>query len=233
MADSDLKLKREKLKSYYKAHGSENMTDCELLEAALTMSLSKFDAEKTAKSLMKEYCNFRNIFFLSPKQLLRADNVDLTAAVYLTLINDIKAKIEYDKNEHITDFTNGDNIIEFSKNMLSVQSVERVIFVSLDDKKRLINAGFISKGNANFASVMPTDISGRIVDDRPKYVFVAHNHLTGSCEPSTSDVNFTMNLFDWLSQFEIELIDHVIICQNGEFSMVQDDNYSFIFNKKG
>lgn len=230
MVDTDLKQRREELKTYYKTNGSENMTDKELLEAVLTMSLCKNDGKEIADRLISEYGNIKNLFFLSPNQLLKTDKVDENAAVYLSLMRYIKAKSELDKNENIKTFTDTDRIIEFAKNMLSVQPEERVILVTLDDGKRLINADYISQGNANSASVMPSDVSRRIIDEKPRYAFVAHNHLTDTCAASFSDINFTVNLSNWLGQFGIVLIDHIIVSKNATVSMAEDEEYSFIFN---
>lgn len=230
MVDTDLKQRREELKTYYKTNGSENMTDKELLEAVLTMSLCKNDGKEIADRLISEYGNIKNLFFLSPNQLLKTDKVDENAAVYLSLMRYIKAKSELDKNENIKTFTDTDRIIEFAKNMLSVQPEERVILVTLDDGKRLINADYISQGNANSASVMPSDVSRRIIDEKPRYAFVAHNHLTDTCAASFSDINFTVNLSNWLGQFGIVLIDHIIVSKNAAVSMAEDEEYSFIFN---
>ena len=230
MGDTDIKQRREELKTYYKTNGSENMTDKELLEAVLTMSLCKNDGKEIADNLISEYGNIKNMFFLSPNQLLKTDKVDENAAVYLSLMRYIKAKSELDKNENIKTFTDTDRIIEFAKNMLSVQPEERVILVTLDDGKRLINADYISQGNANSASVMPSDVSRRIIDEKPRYAFVAHNHLTDTCAASFSDINFTVNLSNWLGQFGIVLIDHIIVSKNAAVSMAEDEEYSFIFN---
>lgn len=230
MGDADLKQRREKLKTYYKTNGSENMTDKELLEAVLTISLCKNDGKEVADNLMSEYGNIKNMFFLSPNQLLKTDKVDENTAVYLSLMRYIKAKSELDKNENIKTFTDTDRIIEFAKNMLFAQAEERVILVTLDEDKRLINADYISQGNANSASVMPSDVSRRIIDEKPRYAFVAHNHLTDTCVASFLDINFTVNLSNWLGQFGIALIDHIIVSKNTAASMAEDEEYSFIFN---
>ena len=96
MGDADLKQRREKLKTYYKTNGSENMTDKELLEAVLTISLCKNDGKEVADNLMSEYGNIKNMFFLSPNQLLKTDKVDENTAVYLSLMRHIKTKSELD-----------------------------------------------------------------------------------------------------------------------------------------
>ena len=71
MGDTDIKQRREELKTYYKTNGSENMTDKELLEAVLTMSLCKNDGKEIADNLISEYGNIKNMFFLSPINCLK------------------------------------------------------------------------------------------------------------------------------------------------------------------
>lgn len=230
MAEVDPKALREKIRSDYKLHGADDMTDRELLEAAITVSLARIDGKKTTESLMKDYSNITNIFSSSPKNLMKTDGLNENAAVYLSLVHPIKSRIQADQNKKIKNFSDHKNIEIFSNNLLFYQLRESVILATLDSKKRLIKADFISQGSANFANITPADVSRRIVEEKPTYVFVAHNHLTDSFLPSFSDINFTVNLSNWLGQFGIKLIDHVIVCKNGTLSMACDEDYAFIFD---
>ncbi|MDO4363358.1 MAG: JAB domain-containing protein [Clostridia bacterium] len=230
MADSELQILRKKIKEQYKISGSENLSDSQLLEAVLAISLSQCDGKEIAKSLLSEYSSLGNIFALSPLQLMKTDKLSESAAVYLSLAHHIKERTELAKNKRITDFSNTEAIVDFAKNMLSLQSMERVILVTLDSKRKLIKAKFISQGTANFANVMPVEISKRIIDEKPSYVFVAHNHLINTCVASFSDINFTINLSNWLDEFGIKLIDHIIVSKTEALSMAEDEDYAFIFD---
>lgn len=230
MAESEPKTLREKIRKEYRLHGSENMTDRELLEAAMTVSLARFDSKKAVESLSKDYLNFNSIFTSSPKTLMETDNLSENAIVYLSLVHPIKTRMLAEKNKKIKNFNDYKNIETFSYNLLFHQLRECVLLVTLNNKKKLIKADFVSKGSANFANITPADISRRIVEDKPTYVFVAHNHLTNSFLPSFSDINFTVTISNWLSQFGIKLIDHVIVCKDGTFSMACDEDYAFIFD---
>lgn len=68
--------------------------------------------------------------------------------------------------------------------MLLFQDVERVVLITLDEDFRVIKSDYISQGTANFANVMPVEISKRLVAEKPCYVVVAHNHLVDNGEPS-------------------------------------------------
>lgn len=230
MADSELQILRKKIKEQYKIAGSENLSDSQLLEAALAVSLPQCDGKEIAKSLLSEYSSLSNIFALSPLQLMKTDKLTESAAVYLSLAHHIKERTELAKNKQITDFSSTKSIVEFSRNMLSLQNTERVVLVTLDSKRKLIKAKYISQGTANFANVMPVEISKRIIDDKPSFVFVAHNHLINTCVASFSDINFTINLSNWMEEFGIKLIDHIIVSKTEAISMAADEDYAFIFD---
>ncbi len=50
-------------------------------------------------------------------------------------------------------------------------------------------------------------------------MIIAHNHPSGDCRPSRSDVEATKRLASVANALEIELIDHLIFTQDAVFSM--------------
>jgi DNA repair protein RadC len=51
-------------------------------------------------------------------------------------------------------------------------------------------------------------------------IFVAHNHPSGSAEPSPEDIEITERLRECGELLGIRLIDHVIIAEENHFSFV-------------
>ena len=50
-----------------------------------------------------------------------------------------------------------------------------------------------------------------------------HNHLSGSCNPSTSDITNTKNVNKISKILEIQLIDHIIISGNSFYSFADEE----------
>ena len=75
-------------------------------------------------------------------------------------------------------------------------------------------------------------VSGTYVD--PKIVFVValkanssglilvHNHPSGNLKPSDADIKLTQKIKDGAKLLEIEIHDHLIISENGYYSMADD-----------
>lgn len=47
---------------------------------------------------------------------------------------------------------------------------------------------------------------------------LAHNHPSGSAQPSELDIQQTLRLREFLGPLEIELVDHFIVAMNETFS---------------
>ena len=50
-------------------------------------------------------------------------------------------------------------------------------------------------------------------------LIVAHNHPSGDCRPSRSDILATHRLKEVAIALDIELIDHLILTENAVYSM--------------
>lgn len=231
MTDSELKKQMcENLQDDYLLNGSSDLSDFELLEKTLSLAVAKNNSKEIADNLMNEFNNLKSVSVASPKRLMQIDGVNEQVATYLSLMRDILARIELRKNQSVDVLSDVNSAIEYAKNMLLFQDVERVVLITLDENFRVIKSDYISQGTANFANVMPVEVSKRLVAEKPCYVVVAHNHLVDNSEPSFSDVNFTINLTNWLSQFGIKLLDHIIVCKSCSTSMAMEEEYKFIFD---
>ena len=50
-----------------------------------------------------------------------------------------------------------------------------------------------------------------------------HNHLSRCCKPSESDINITRNVSKVGKILEIQLVDHIIITDNGYYSFADEE----------
>ncbi len=89
---------------------------------------------------------------------------------------------------------------------------------------------FLNRANiiTDYAKISQGGISGTLVDSRLilKYaietlssgVILAHNHPSGNTIPSKSDKDLTLRIQKQLAQFEIQVLDHLIITTNRYYS---------------
>ena len=168
MTDSELKKQMcENLQDDYLLNGSSDLSDFELLEKTLSLAVAKNNSKEIADNLMNEFNNLKSVSVASPKRLMQIDGVNEQVATYLSLMRDILARIELRKNQSVDVLADVNSAIEYAKNMLLFQDVERVVLITLDEDFRVIKSDYISQGTANFANVMPVEVSKRLVAEKP------------------------------------------------------------------
>jgi DNA repair protein RadC len=101
------------------------------------------------------------------------------------------------------------------------QSKERFAVLLLDVKHRLLATQVISVGTATETIAHPRDIFREVIRQGATRVIVAHNHPSGSVEPSSEDLLLTRQLLAGAQLLHIPLLDHLILGQGNFCSLRQ------------
>lgn len=102
---------------------------------------------------------------------------------------------------------------------LKYEQQERFIVMTLDASNHEIAVHEISKGTAQQTPVHPREVFSRAVVDGAVSIILAHNHPSGSNEPSRDDIGLTRVLCAAGRIMEIPVIDHIIISRTGYSSI--------------
>lgn len=81
----------------------------------------------------------------------------------------------------------------------------------LDTKNNAIGAFLLSKGTVNLTNISVADIVKRAILCNSKRIIIAHNHPSGSTEPSKHDIATTKKITEACNLMGINLLDHLII----------------------
>jgi DNA repair protein RadC len=101
-------------------------------------------------------------------------------------------------------------------NDLMWQSQERFAVLLLDVKHRLIGTQVITIGTATETLAHPRDIFREVIRQGATRAIVAHNHPSGSVEPSPEDITLTKQLLAGAQCLGLPILDHLIL-GNGDF----------------
>ena len=88
---------------------------------------------------------------------------------------------------------------------------EYFVSLSLDGANRLIQRRIVSVGTLNASLVHPREVYADIITDRAAGIIVAHNHPSGTIEPSPEDIETTKRLRDVAKLLGIGFYDHLIV----------------------
>jgi len=96
---------------------------------------------------------------------------------------------------------------------------EHFIAFTLNGAGEVIGNRVITIGLLNHSLVHPREVFADAVTDRAASIIVAHNHPSGSLEPSSQDIAITTQLKEAGAILGIQLIDHLIVTKTGHVSM--------------
>lgn len=91
----------------------------------------------------------------------------------------------------------------------------------LDCHNRMVAMDEMFRGTLSQASVYPREVVTRALHHRAAAVVLAHNHPSGSVQPSKSDEALTHTLRNALALVDVRVLDHVIVAPGAALSMAE------------
>lgn len=88
---------------------------------------------------------------------------------------------------------------------------EHFLVLYLDSQHALIEARCEFAGTLTQTSVYPREIARKALTLNASAVILAHNHPSGSNQPSTADENLTRTLKQALALLDVRVLDHFVV----------------------
>ena len=141
----------------------------------------------------------------TPKQLKKITSVAESVAVYPETI--------FSKPKNVSDFINA------HRANLEITEKEKEYFYvfGLSTKNKIKFMDVVSVGTLNFSVVHPREVFRPAVLVGCASIIIAHNHPSGSIEPSEEDIRLTKRLTEGGKLLGIEVLDHVITGEAGKY----------------
>ena len=103
---------------------------------------------------------------------------------------------------------------------------EHFLSVTINGANEVLNVRVVSIGLVDRSPVHPREVFADALGDRAAGIIVAHNHPSGSLEPSDADIDITHQLRQAGEIMGIELLDHIIFNRNAYYSFLESGKLS-------
>jgi DNA repair protein RadC len=104
-------------------------------------------------------------------------------------------------------------------------SEEHFVAFHLDVRNQVTGYHIVSHGTVSASLVHPREVFKAALLANSHSMIVAHNHPTGSLEPSEEDLSVTEILIKAGDLMGVKLLDHVIVSSNGTCSLRTTHDY--------
>lgn len=202
--------------------GAQSLSDTELLAVFISSGSGKKSCLQLAQDLMQHLGDLRGILNTSPKLFQQVPGLGMVRYVQLQAIKEICRRSDFIELQKDHQITNSKQTYAYLKKRLRDYKNETFAALFLDSQHRIIAYEELFYGTINSATVHPRPIVERVLQLNAAAVILAHNHPSGSSEPSYQDIAVTERIKDALELIDTKLLDHIVIGDNEVYSIIAE-----------
>jgi DNA repair protein RadC len=204
------------------ARGAASLSDTELLALLLRTGMAGKGVFALAQELIDTFGGLAGLLNTSAEDLKRikglggdAKRAELVAVLELSR----RALAEQLKAREV--FSSPDAVKHYLQLHLSRKPHEVFAVMFLDAQNRLIAMEELFRGTLSQTSVYPREVVLRALQHEAAAVVLAHNHPSGTVQPSRADEALTQTLRAALALVDVRVLDHVIVAPGDALSMAE------------
>lgn len=202
--------------------GAEALSVQELLALVLGRGIKGESVMVTAQRLLSRFGSLKNIAEASLEQLCEIKGIAFAKSTQLKAAFELSRRMEGSTDAAETGkviIKTPEDVVEQVKNRLKGKKKEHFLTLLLDTRNQLIKVAPISIGSLDASIVHPREVFKEALSASAASVIFVHNHPSGDPQPSQDDIDLTKRLVEAGKIMGIEVLDHIIACDQKHLSM--------------
>ncbi|MCZ7397118.1 MAG: DNA repair protein RadC [Candidatus Methanoperedens sp.] len=203
---------REKLKE----RGASALSDTELIAVILGSGSKGQDVLSLSSKVAK--------LLTENKGKLSMEQLSIIEGIGPAKASQILAGFELSRRYIVKDtirITGANDVLPLIKDIAG-KPQEHFICISLNGANEVIENRIVTVGLLDKSQVHPREVFADVITDRAAGVIFAHNHPSGECKPSNSDLKIHEQLTEAGKILGIKVLDHIIISKKGYYSFQEN-----------
>jgi DNA repair protein RadC len=202
--------------------GAQALSDAELLAVFLRVGVRGKNAVELAGELVRHFGSLQALLRANLEEFTRVRG--LGPAKYAQL----NAVIELARRAISDEMLSGESICspqaakQYLRLAMAGRPYESFHVLFLDVRNRLIAARELFRGTLTHTSVYPREVVREALSRNAASVMLAHNHPSGTPEPSEADLLLTRSLVQALALVDIRILDHFVVAGHRVHSFAEN-----------
>ena len=198
--------------------GMGALTDSELIALLLGTGYKKASAVELSKQILQGVNNDLDLVArMNCEDLCKIKGIGKAKAMLLMATFELGRRRSLLANREII-INCSEKTHQYFKPILADLNIEEFHVLLLNQRNKLIKSVKISQGGISSTSVDVRLIFKAALDFYATKIILVHNHPSGNLTPSVQDNEMTARIVDLGKMIEINVLDHLIITNNGYFS---------------
>ena len=205
------------------AKGPQALTLAELLAIFIRTGTKKADAVALAKQLLERADNdLDTLASWSIEQLMKEYGIGEAKAVTIAAALELGRRRKSFLSKKNPMLTSSKLVYDYLYPLLADVTEEHFQVVLLKRSNEVIKTVEVSKGGLTGTTVDPKIIFKPALDNKAAAIIICHNHPSGNLKPSPADISLTQKIKQGAELLDIQLLDHIVFCNNGYFSFADE-----------
>ena len=204
------------------ARGAGALSDTELLALLLRTGTAGRGVLQMAQEVLERFGGIAGLLHASGEDLKQVKGLGGTAkrAELLAVLELARRALAQQLKEREV-FDSADAVKHYLQLHLARKPHEVFAVLFLDAQNRLVAMEELFRGTLTQTSVYPREVVTRALHHRAAALILAHNHPSGTVQPSRADEALTQTLKAALALVDVRVLDHVIVTQGEALSMAE------------
>ena len=191
--------------------GAANLSDAELLAVFLQTGIKGKNSLDLAREMIVQFGGLSGIMAASHRELCAHPGVGEAKAARFIAMKAISERqmLEGIKREQV--LTSSAATREYLRARFRFHQSEIFSCLFLNNQHQVVKLEELFKGTIDGAAVYPREVVKRCLYHNAAAVILAHNHPSGTAEPSQADIAITRKLKAALQTIDVRVLDHLVI----------------------
>ena len=198
--------------------GPKALSDHELVEYLLALSIPRVDTKPLAKRLIAQFGGVGPLLSASPESLAR-EGVSEAAVGALKIAEATALRLLETRIEGRPILSSWDALGDYLQASMAHSPIEQVRVLFLNAKNMLLANEVMWDGSVDEASVHVREVISRAITLGATAIVIVHNHPSGDPAPSQQDIRLARDLIEAGRHMRVTVHDHVIVGTQGRSSM--------------
>lgn len=202
---------RQRLRDKFLDQGIAAFSDSEIIELLLSFGTPRSDCKEPARRALEQFgslpavldapaAKLQEIKGLGPKNIFALNFIQAVARRYL------RHRLE---GKHY--ITSSSEVADYLVHSMRGLKREVLTVVFLDAAHAVIDTQVVAEGTVSVNTVYPRELVTLALEHNASALVIAHNHPSGSLQPSPQDRQLTKSLHLVCSFMHMRLLDHIIV----------------------
>ncbi len=203
------------------ARGPAALSDAELLALLLRTGLPGKNALQMGQELLNTFGGVAGLLHSGPEALKSIKGLGPAKRAEIVAVLELARRALAEELKEKTVFSTPQAIRDYLQLQLGSRPYEVFAVLFLDAQHRLIALEELFRGTLAQTSVYPREVVVRALALNAASVVLAHNHPSGSAQPSRADEAITKTLKAALGLIDVQVLDHFVVTSSQATSMAE------------